>query len=615
MKPVSQLPEPRQRPAEAPVAPLAERDGPGTAAAPQSTATTASPELPTTPPPAPGRPTEPEARRPSRRALRIPWLVRDALGLYRTRIAGILALNLAGVGGAWASLGGIYLYVKHLESGRPIAVRGIVLPIGTGLSAVVLMAIALTLVGLTSALCIYATELLISQLSLVYRNRCQQRVLSIAADPGYRGWQSLVAGPPRQALTDLSRSRCIHMSLALHALLQGILPFATMVVAVAILVWTSPLLSAVLLPAVALYLVPLRAINRKTSEATEEFEAADRKARVLASDRLRTLVDEDAAPPVRRASVEQITGDPQWLRAGYYFYQRRLSDDRLHLLSTAFTVVSTAVIIVFFAATRSSHQAWASVLVYFVALRTAVGAARHASGIFVQLCRFFPIYVEYVDFVDAAERLRARRAASGGAGAAVAGDARGAVARSLTFRCAGRFDQPEADGGLIRLRRGQALVLLVPWEPTAADLEGAAAVLESHASEPADLVSAAGFVVAPAALDAALESRPALLYLERDAALALVDGTRELDDLDAFLVVVSNRAGLLMEPGAAPLRERAVGVALLEGGRLRAGATVEQLAAQRRALYDHLAERRQVQGFGGVSDLDDVDDDDGDDDD
>jgi len=140
-------------------------------------------------------------------------------------------------------------------------------------------------------------------------------------------------------------------------------------------------------------------------------------------------------------------------------------------------------------------------------------------------------------------------------------------------------------------------------------------VLESHASEPADLVSGAGFVVAPAALDAALESRPALLYLERDAALALVDGTRELDDLDAFLVVVSNRAGLLMEPGAAPLRERAVGVALLEGGRLRAGATVEQLAAQRRALYDHLAERRQVQGFGGVSDLDDVDDDDGDDDD
>jgi ABC-type multidrug transport system fused ATPase/permease subunit len=275
------------------------------------------------------------------------------------------------------------------------------------------------------------------------------------------------------------------MSLAMHALLQWILPFATMVVAVAILVWTSPLLSAVLLPAVLLYFVPLRAINRRTSEATEEFEAADRKARALTSERLRTLVDEGVPAADRRASVEQIVSDPQWLRAGYYFYQRRLSDDRLHLLTSAFTYVSAAVIIVFFAATRSLHQSWASVLVYLVALRTAVGAARHASGIFVQLCRFFPIYVEYVDFIDAAERIRARRAALAGAGAEPAG------LRGLSFRCAGRFDAPGEDGHVLRMRRGEALVLLVPWEPTAADLEGAAAVLESAATEPADLVSGA----------------------------------------------------------------------------------------------------------------------------
>lgn len=595
MNPVSQLPEPRPRPVERPIV----RE----AAAP--TDTDGADESPPAPPIAPA----PEPPRPSRRAMRIPWLVRDALSLYRRRILGILALNLAGVGGAWASLGGIYLCVRHLETGKPIAVRGVVLPIGTGLSAVVLMAGVLVVIGLTSAVCVYRTELLISRLSLAYRDRCQRRVLSLAADPEYRGWQSLVAGPPRQALTDLARSRSIHMSLAMHALLQWILPFATMVVAVAILIWTSPLLSAVLLPAVLLYLVPLRAINRWTSEATEEFEAADRKARALASEKLRTLVDEGAAPAARRASVEQISGDPQWLRAGHYFYQRRLSDDRLHLLSSAFTYVSAAVIIVFFATTRSLHQSWASVLVYLVALRTAVGAARHATGIFVQLCRFFPIYVEYVDFIDAAERMQARRAARGGG-------AGSASPHSLSFRCAGRFDEPGEDGHLLRMRRGEALVLLVPWEPTAADLEGAAAVLESAAAEPADLVSGAGFVVAPAALDAALARRPGLLYLTRDAAAPLVDGTRDLDDLEASLVIVTNRPGLLMEPEWAPLRERAVAVAVVEGGRLLAGATVEQLAAQRRALYDHLAEARRAHGFGGAADIDDVaDDDDGDDDD
>jgi hypothetical protein len=95
----------------------------------------------------------------------------------------------------------------------------------------------------------------------------------------------------------------------------------------------------------------------------------------------------------------------------------------------------------------------------------------------------------------------------------------------------------------------------------------------------------------------------------------LVDGTRDIDDLDGSLVVVTNRPGLLMESDWAPLRERAVAVAVVERGRLLAGATVEQLAAQRRALYDHLAEARRTQGYGGLADIDDVDDDDGDDDD
>src|SRR5262245_37145942 len=113
MNPVSQLPEPRPRPVEKPIAretaAAAGTDGTDESRAARPTA---------------DRPAPPEPRRPSRRALRIPWLVRDAVSLYRRRILGILALNLAGVGGAWASLGGIYLYVRHLESGKPIAVHG-----------------------------------------------------------------------------------------------------------------------------------------------------------------------------------------------------------------------------------------------------------------------------------------------------------------------------------------------------------------------------------------------------------------------------------------------------------------------------------------------------------
>src|SRR5262245_4838173 len=117
MNPVSQLPEPRPRPVERPTArEVAPAD---TGGADESQ-----------PAPPSARPVTPEARLPSRRAMRIPWLVRDGLALYRRRILGILALNLAGVGGAWASLGGIYLCVRHLESGKPIAVHGHDLPIG-----------------------------------------------------------------------------------------------------------------------------------------------------------------------------------------------------------------------------------------------------------------------------------------------------------------------------------------------------------------------------------------------------------------------------------------------------------------------------------------------------
>lgn len=525
------------------------------------------------------------------------WIARDAFGLYRRRVVAILLMNIVGVLSASASLGGLYLYVRHLESREPLSVRGLVLPVSDELWAVASLAGALIALGLVSSASLYATEVLVSRLALAYRDRCQHRALSVAADPLTRGWQGLVDGPARAALTELSRAKALHMALALHFMLHGLLPIAIALIAFGTLLATDLVLTLVLLPAVLAYLLPLRAINRAVSRATEGFESYDRKARSTMARGIEALVDGSAPAEEKRAVADALARDPDWGQAGRHFYLRRLADDRLQLVNSVFTIVSTAAIVVFFAATRGPNASWTSLLVYVVALRFAISSSRQVSMMFVQLSRLHPIYGGYCSFMTAVERLRATRGRGGHAAAAVPG--------RLSFRCSGTWDAELGDS--VHVQRGQALVVLVPREPTHADLERAATVLEWHAAEAPDMVSAGRFRAAEATGGAEpTGARTPYLFLSRTAFEAGAASSEHAD----YLFVVGNRPGLLDEAAGAALRERLAAVVVVDGGRLVNCGGQHDLPARRGALREFLALRRaaaEACAGAGAAD-DDLDD-------
>lgn len=531
------------------------------------------------------------------------WVVRDALPRWKWRVAAIVAGNFLGLAATVGAVGGVMQYARAAEHDHPLRILHFQIALGEGVRPLLLFGAAIAGLGLLAAACTYVTDRLILSLARQYQVACAHRALAIAADPLCRGWQIAGEHSPRAILARLSGGSSRVMGLMLRDLLRIILPTLTFIATVGFLFYVDSTLTLMLLPAAALYLLPLYLINRRVSRLQREYRERSSLARGEMSRRLRELLNSGRLESGVESLQREVFDGPDQRGALAALYGRLLADRRVHLLNASFFILCLVALLIFFGIQARDHaRPWSDLIFYVLALRYAMTSLKQTTAMGAKFSRFFPEYSAYATFVINSRRTRIDRTS--------------AITQSkslpdvLTVRIGkqARWDSPRA----IRIRTAQPVIILTAMSPSYADLEALALRMEQRLDEPFDLTTHAAFVAQVDAIERAPHDNLTLLVIEgslatRPRVQQWLSARRpgELlmlahDDVAAALELPEN------------LRRPIGAVLICDGFRLVAGGELEWLRDHLEPITRFLHEQAEsLRGRGGEDDsLDDDDDED-----
>lgn len=411
-------------------------------------------------------------------AARLAWLGRDTARVLGWRIAPVLALNAIGVGCALATAGGIVLFARALERGEPsIRLGGLEIPVSGDAALVGRYAAALAGFGLLSAAALYAGERLIGHLTVIYQRAATKRLISMVSDPRCAGWQLKVDAPASAAVSHLAGMGVRLTALASRTMLRAVLPLLAFAASAGALIAVDAMLTLLLTPVIAAYLIPLYLINRGVARLHRAHRDAAPPVRRSVTAAVREALD-SPDPSRARDRADAALDDPAWARLASLFWRRKLADARVQWANSAFFVASITLIFVFFAfGTADGERTWSEFLAFIVALQFAMRSVRMITSRFVRLSRYLPEYRAYADFITGAEGIRASR------------DQRPAadVPSDLVIRCG----EPMWDGSKrLSWTRSGAIWALTPVErPSRADMIAVAAAMQRALREDVDLLA------------------------------------------------------------------------------------------------------------------------------
>jgi len=529
---------------------------------------------------------------------RVLWVTREGLRAYWPRILGVTALNTFGVLATAAVFLGVAAFARHLEKGgEPQSYLGIELAISTDAGALARSIAALALMGVLGALALYAAEWQIARIAAAYQRKCSLRLLAIAADPRFAGWQGLVDDAPRWAIQRLNSAARI-TAFALRNVLRGILPVIVFIIAAAALIGVDPGLTAMLAPLVLVYLVPLYFINRGVARQQRAYKEAAPQAKRLLGEGLR-LID-SGEPAEAKLDWAAVAWDPpEHEQAARLFWKRRLANQRVQALNLVFFTVCLLGLFGFFGVKTQApegERTWAEFLVFIVALRFVFYGVRQVTARLVKLSRFLPEYRAYTEFVDEAEGIRAGNARGGAA----------ALPDVLVFRC-GR-DGQWGSVPRLRMQRSQSVVVLTPHRVTHGMLEAAAVRMAGALKEPADILRRSNLLAQSA------DSVDAIVSADRETSIGDSGGERMAPRADSgrgryrFIIVDDAREALQLLEEIDRDGGSAAGVAVLEDRDIIACGDREWLAANLRAIEEHLIGARAAEVVEDDVELEDDED-------
>lgn len=419
----------------------------------------------------------------------IGWIAADAVHRWPGRIVVVTLLNLLGIAATVATFGGLILYARHLEAGDdPLRLLGLEVTLRDDPTFLAAYAALIAGVGLLAGAAVYYGEWFIARLTMRYQHRCTARLLRIAADPGFRGWAALLDPPARLAISRMAGIPLRLTAFAFRNMLQAILPACTFVVAAIVLVAVDPWLTLLLVPILAVYLVPLYFVNRGVARLHKAYMSTAPDARRNLSEGWRLLVDTGATPERKAEWIERDFDRDAQQTSALLFWKRKLSVARVQWVNTSFFVLCLIGLFIYFGVeTQRGDRTWAEFLAFVVALRFAFGGVRQTTANFIKLSRFLPEYRAYIDFVEDAEAMKRERLASP--------QREEPLPDPIVIRC-GRGGLWESAARL-RIPRGGVVWILTADDPSEAELDALAVTLEEHAREEIDLLSRAAVHARP----------------------------------------------------------------------------------------------------------------------
>ncbi|MGI9013688.1 MAG: hypothetical protein ACR2GY_05490 [Phycisphaerales bacterium] len=335
------------------------------------------------------------------------WLAQQIARGQIMRILTITLSHLIGViAGALAILS-LFGYAKAMQDGSAFTLRGWAFPVDLHTMQPGTMVAGVAALGILSGLCIYVAEWWTTRLLIQMRVDFQAMILSAVSDPRTRGWPAFFDGHPRQLVNVLCSRRLRMILFAARSLLRLILPVILLIAALAVLIATDGTLALLLVPAVALYSIPLIWLNLQVARQQSRYD--DQISTVVTSQRnaITTALDPELSREVRIAAIQALRDDQIMIQHDTLFWNRRLSDQRVQLLNTAFLFICLAAVFVYFReGVANGERSWADFLLAVIALQFCVTALRQVTARLILVSRFMPDLRELQCFLSITSQMQ-----------------------------------------------------------------------------------------------------------------------------------------------------------------------------------------------------------------
>lgn len=339
------------------------------------------------------------------------WLIPHLIGHARSRILGVMFLNVAAVAARGATAGSVVLYVRAQIEGTSIVLLGQTLPSDASL-------LAFSLWG--------GAALLFSLLDVGARSKADRINFEIAESYCAAAAQDLLrhaaAGGSFDVLKDTSRPNQNPMvavlQLDIMRLLRVIthtmslpLPLITFFAAVSALLYINAALTVVLLPLLSGYSFAIAVINRRIIRDSQRRRLAMPELR---NDLLGIAQTLNQTRYPNHAQPEWLTSFPRksWMQRsvaafrGMWFARRRVQ-----YLRDGFNGIALLMIVMVFGVLLASNETpWTSFLMYMVALGYGIQSMDKFSRTVTAANRQIPHVRRYVSFMQVhSESVKSRR--------------------------------------------------------------------------------------------------------------------------------------------------------------------------------------------------------------
>lgn len=328
------------------------------------------------------------------------WLYGDVFRRVGWRAVGLLALSALSVGARAASIATLVLFVKAQASGEPAQLLGVELPSAVTAGNLLLWGGTALFFSVVTAATAFSVDHLVFRIARSYAQRLVSQLAGHLAaggrlrsddGTGERDWRS-VEGMLAGDFFGLVRT--------VTFILGIVLPLITLLVAAGALLKLQPVLTAVLLPILPVYLVPLALLNRKLARDAHTLQGLRPELHRSVREMLGDLAETPGPAPEVRERVRGYADDPLVSESIEAFRDYVLARRRVDNLRDIFQGAALlAILLMFGAALAQQGASWAMLLTYLVALQYATKSLGKVSKFATLTSRYIPQIGRYWSFV------------------------------------------------------------------------------------------------------------------------------------------------------------------------------------------------------------------------
>ncbi|MCZ6784828.1 MAG: hypothetical protein O7G30_16135 [Proteobacteria bacterium] len=331
----------------------------------------------------------------------VTWLVPDVYRHARLKTLGVVLLSVLGVGARAATIGSLLLYVHAQNAGETVTLLGFALPSDTTPAVLLLWGGVALLFAVATIAASYSADVLIFRVARRYVEDSTARVMRHVAGGGeVAPLETDPQGSRDRPIMQMLVGDTFRLTRVVIQTLSILVPIITLVAAAGILISIHPVLSAILIPVIAVYTYLLGILNRGVMRDSQRREFTRRIHSRDVSKMLRTLDRTRYGANARPAWLSSYPAE-SWMDLNMQAFRGIvLAKRRVDYLGDAFQGVSLLIVLMAFGTIIATQgTSWAVLLTYLITLGYGIRSMGRVSKCVTTANRFLPQVRRYVAFM------------------------------------------------------------------------------------------------------------------------------------------------------------------------------------------------------------------------